>query len=147
MLPAISDFGSFVGGFVAAEGCFTGHGARRFRFSLGLGAGDSDLCRTLVIVLGVGSVYHTPRRRPHYDDEVQFVVQSTRALVDVIVPFMDEHLPTSHKRDQYLEWRARLLDHWEHHARRRARCSVAPCMSAAKAHGLCRHHLWRVRRE
>jgi hypothetical protein len=38
--------------------------------------------------------------------------------VEVVVPFMDEHLPPSHKRGQYLAWRAELVDYWEHRARR-----------------------------
>lgn len=97
--------------------------------------------------LGVGSVHRSPRRKPHYEDEVQFVVQSTRDLVEVVVPFMDAHLLPSYKRAQYEEWRARLIDDWEHRARRRATCTVAECALPAKAYGWCRHHLWVMRRQ
>src|SRR5262245_9938993 len=45
----------------------------------------------------------------HYDDEVQFTVQATRELVEVVVPFMDAHLPESYKREQYLEWRGAAI--------------------------------------
>ena len=118
MQPDTEGIAAFLGGFVAAEGCFTGSGDRHFRFSVGLGAEDRAMCTVLLIVLDVGGVSTSRRRRAHYDDEVQFWVQSIRDLVEVVVPFMDAHLPESHKRRQYLEWRARLLDHWEHRARR-----------------------------
>jgi hypothetical protein len=137
---------AFFAGFVAAEGCFTGSGSR-FRFAVGLGAVDAKVCFALRDILGVGSIACSPRRKPHYDDEVQFFVQSTRDLVEVVVPFMDAHLPPSYKREQYLEWRAKLLDHWEQRARRRKQCAEAGCFAPAKAHGWCRRHLWVHRRE
>jgi len=145
--PATEHLAEFVGGFVAAEGCFTGHGERRFRFSLGLGAVDAGMCEALHTVFGVGHLARSQRRKPHYDDEVQFVVSSVRELVDVVLPFMDAHLPPSYKRQQYLEWRARLLDYWEHRFRRRKRCIVDSCDAPAKAYGLCRRHLWQLRRQ
>ena len=145
--PATESLSNFVGGFVAAEGCFTGDGNRRFRFNVGLGASDGGMCELLRSVFGVGCLTRSPRRKPHYDDEVQFTVQATRDLVEVVVPFMDAHLPPSYKREQYLEWRARLLDYWEHRFRRRKRCIFEDCDAPARAHGLCRRHLWQVRRQ
>jgi hypothetical protein len=68
---------------------------RIFGFAVGLGAIDSGMCEMLHEFFGVGSVTRSPRRRAHYDDEIAFAVRSTRALVEVIVPFMDEHLPAS----------------------------------------------------
>lgn len=147
MQPATEQQRAFLGGFVAAEGCFTGDGDRRFRFNVGLGGTDLDMCHAFAQALEVGHVTRSLRRKAHYDDEVQFSVQSVRELVEVVVPFMDVYLPPSHKRAQYLEWRARLLDHWEHSARRRATCIVGDCDAPAKAHGLCRPHLWRYRRQ
>jgi hypothetical protein len=55
---------------------------------------------------------------------------------------MDEHLPDSHKRTQYLVWRAQLLDYWEHRARRRRPCTVAGCEQPQRAKGVCRHHYY-----
>lgn len=147
MPPGTDAAVEFIGGFVAAEGCFTTSGAGRFRFSVGLGATDSPMCGVIRAVLGVGYVNGSRRRAAHYDDEVQYSVQAARDLVEVVVPFMDAHLPASHKRAQYLAWRTRLLDHWEHHARRRATCMIEGCESPAKSYGLCRPHLWRYRRE
>jgi hypothetical protein len=60
---------------------------------------------------------------------------------------MDEHLPASYKRVQYLDWRARLFEYWEHDAKRVRPCSVEGCDAPRRAHGYCRHHLWELRRE
>ena len=147
MRPAPERLADFIGGFVAAEGCFTSDGDRRFRFNVGLGASDDGMCELLHLVLGVGTVRRWPRRRPHYDDEVQFTVQATRDLVEVVVPFIDVHLAPSYKQEQYLEWRARLIDYWKFRYRRRKQCSFDDCEQPAKAYELCRRHLWLVRRE
>jgi hypothetical protein len=105
------------------------------------------MCELMRDLFGVGIIVHSPRRKSHYDDEVQFTIQATRDLVEVVVPFMDVHLPPSHKRQQYLEWRAALLQYWEHGFRRRKTCVVDDCDVPAKAYGLCRRHLWQFRRE
>ncbi|HET7487611.1 MAG TPA: hypothetical protein VFJ85_06745 [Acidimicrobiales bacterium] len=116
----------FLPGFIAAEGCFTraradpGHHA----FSVGLGAVDAGSIEFLLAFLGVGFVSRSARRAAHYDDEITFQVRKLAHLVGVVVPFMDAHLPPSHKRTQYEAWRADLLDYWEHRARRRRPCSV-----------------------
>lgn len=100
---------------MAAEGCF-GRLAlptkSRFTFQVGLGAVDTSVCELLQAFFGIGRLVGYRRRKPHYDDEVTFVVTRLRDLVDVIVPFMDAHLPASHKRIQYEAWRAELLAYW-----------------------------------
>jgi hypothetical protein len=104
--------GPFLGGFVAAEGCFT-RTQRRFRFAICVAAADADTAGLFRTVLGVGRLHRFARRRAHYDDEAIFAVQRTRDLVEVVVPFMNAHLPRqSHKWLQYLSWREALLDHW-----------------------------------
>jgi LAGLIDADG endonuclease len=114
-----TEIACFLGGFVAAEGCFTRDpGGLRYRFSIGLGAVDEGTCAAFASFWGCGWVRRYRRRKAHYDDEVVFVVQSKRELVGVVVPFMDAHLPVSYKRTQYLAWRAELLDTWEHRSRR-----------------------------
>ena len=107
---------AWVGGFVAAEGSFCttitpSH--RRFLFQVGLGAVDGAVCQLLLELFGAGRIVTHRRRRPHFDDEVAFVVTRLGDLVDVVVPFMDAHLPPSHKRQQYEAWRAELLGYWE----------------------------------
>jgi hypothetical protein len=148
--PATDDLAAYAAGFVAAEGSFTQWSSptkRRFTFSVGLGAIDAGSCEMLHAFLGVGNITFSPRRKPHYDDEITFAIQSMRDHLAVTIPFMDAHLPESYKRQQYLEWRAALLDYWEHSAKRQRPCTVDGCEQARRAHGLCRHHLWTVRGE
>jgi hypothetical protein len=71
-----------------------------------------------------------------------YQARKVRDLVQVIVPFMDEYLPASYKRQQYEDWRTRLLDHWEQTARRRRPCRVEGCDAPSKGQRLCRHHYW-----
>ncbi|HSH61406.1 MAG TPA: hypothetical protein VK988_17540 [Acidimicrobiales bacterium] len=117
--PATEPLADFISGVVVGEGCFTKTGSPpKFTFSVGLGATDASTCSLLKSFLGVGFVVRSPRRKPHYDDEVAFQVRRSKALLTVIVPFMDEHLPPSYKRVQYEAWRAELVAYWDKRARR-----------------------------
>jgi hypothetical protein len=135
----VGDLAAYLGGFVAAEGTFL-HCFDQFAFAVGLGATDATSCETLAAWFGSGRLQRSPRRQPHYDDEVTFRVNRLTDLVEVIVPFMDEHLPPSYKRRQYEDWRAALLDYWEHRAKRQRTCTVDDCNMPRRARGLCRHH-------
>lgn len=128
--------------FVAAEGTFLASD-RRFAFAVGLGATDTPTCELLAGWFGVGTIQHSARRKPHYDDEVTFIVQRMRDLVEVVVPFMDEHLPPSYKRQQYEVWRAHLLDYWQSGTRRRRPCTIDGCDEPQRAKGVCRRHYYR----
>lgn len=140
MQPA-TDLADFVAGFVAAEGTFGVSGTpSSFTFAVALGAEDRESCATLRSYFGVGHVRAYRRREAHFDDEIVFVVRKLRDLVRVIVPFMDEHLPPSHKREQYVVWRTQLLDYWENRARRRRVCTVEGCDEPQRAKGVCRRH-------
>jgi hypothetical protein len=137
-----------LGGFVAAEGCFVNSGDPPvFRFVVGLGATDRSTCELFLDFLNLGRIRWYPRRKPHYDDEVVFVIASLRAHVDVTIPFMDDHLPTSYKREQYLAWRGQLLEYWERRAKRQRPCTFEGCEDPRRAHGLCRHHLWQLHQQ
>lgn len=138
-----SETASFLGGFVAAEGSFSFSGSpRSFTFAVGLGAADRGMCEIFRAFLGIGHLTEAPRRRPHYDDEVAFVVHALPDLVHVVVPFMDEHLPPSYKCIQYEAWRADLLDYWEHQAKRVRPCTMIGCEEPRRAKGLCRSHYY-----
>jgi LAGLIDADG endonuclease len=140
---AISAFAYFLAGFAAGEGCFSGtSNGNRFIFEVGLGASDRQMCELFRFLLGIGHLYDSPRRQADYDDESSFRTQALRELLDVVVPFMDAHLPPSYKRKQYLAWRERLLDYWEHRAKRVRPCTVEGCEKPRRAHGLCRQHLY-----
>jgi hypothetical protein len=141
--PRATDVADFLAGFVAAEGTLVRTG-RRFAFRVSLGATDRATCELLHRYLGVGTVATYPRRQPHHDDEATFRVQSLRDLVEVVVPFLDEHLPASYKREQYLAWRGELLAYWQERARRRRPCTVEGCGQPRRARGLCRRHYYAI---
>jgi len=141
--PDTDDRAAFLGGFVAAEGTFVETGdPPRFRFAVGLGRIDRAMCVSFAEYLDCGTICDAPRRKPHYDDESTFAVQSIRDHLRATIPFMDAHLPPSYKRKQYLAWRARLLDYWEYRGKRVRRCTVPGCDAPRRAHELCRHHLY-----
>lgn len=98
------------------------------------------MCNLLQEFLGVGRVRWYPRRRDHYDDEIVWVVRSLPELVEVVVPFLDEHLPASLKRTQVLAWRAELLAYRETDAKRPRQCTIDGCAQRRRAKGLCRRH-------
>jgi len=139
----MNEIAAWIAGFVVAEGTF-GRIIEppRFRFAVGLGAVDEATCIRLQVFFGVGSLVRSARRKAHYDDEVAFVVQSLSHLVNTIVPFMDDHLPPSYKRKQYIEWRERLVDYWENGAKRRRLCTEEGCDKPQRALGVCRHHYY-----
>lgn len=97
LLPATKELCRFLAGFHAGEGCFSGSAGNRFCLEVGLGSLDRGMCEGLQNFLEVGHVYDSPRRKDHYDDEVNYVVQSLQELIDVFVPFMDARLPPSYK--------------------------------------------------
>jgi hypothetical protein len=149
LLFTVDDQADFVGGFVAAEGCFTAArsiGKTQFAFRIALGSVDAEILGNINEYFGVGTLTHYPRRKAHFDDESNYAVSSLADLIDVIVPFMDSHLPASYKREQFLVWRDELLDYWETRAKRVRPCSVAGCALPRRAHGLCRRHLYAKRR-
>jgi hypothetical protein len=138
-----TDVADFAAGIVAAEGCFVVSGAPpTFTFVVGLGATDESLCVALQRFLGVGYLTRSPRRKLHYDDEVSFAVRALPDLVNVVVPFMDEHLAPSYKRAQYEAWRAKLFDYWSHDAKRVRPCTAEGCDRPRRAKGLCRRHYY-----
>jgi hypothetical protein len=141
----VTEFAQFVGGFVAGEGSFVVSGSPpTFTFGVGVSAADAALCTRMQQFFGCGTLVGFGRRKAHYDDEVRYQVRRLRDLVDVVVPFMDDHLPRSYKRTQYDAWRAALLDYWETKAKRRRRCQVPGCSEPARALSRCRHHYYEL---
>ena len=139
--PPVGELAPFLGGFFAGEG-YLRAGDRGFDCTVALGARDAGMCELFRDVLEVGRVRRYQRRAAHHDDVVVWVVRSPRELVEVVVPVLDEHLPASYKRQQYLAWRAELLDHWQHRARRRRPCTMHGCDRPRRAKGLCRRHYY-----
>ena len=139
----VTEIAAFIGGFVAAEGCFHPKPPKgSYSFTVSLGASDQEMIDLLHEFFGCRFTSWAQRRKPHYEDEVTFGVRMQRELVEVVIPFMDAHLPASYKREQYLVWRSELLDYWEHGMRRRRPCTVEGCEVLQRAKGLCRHHYY-----
>jgi hypothetical protein len=136
-----TDLADELAGFVAAEGSF-GRAGNGFVFAVTLARADEAMCHLLQDYLGCGRIRLYPRRQPHYDDEVVFVVRRLRDLVEVVVPFLDEHLRPCHKRTQYEPWREELLSYWHVKARRARTCTVEGCDQPRRAKGLCRRHYY-----
>jgi hypothetical protein len=144
-VPPATEFAHFLGGFVAGEGSFIVTGLPpTFTFAVGMSAADAALCEQMQEFFGCGSLVWFRRRKPHYDGEVRYQVRSLADLVYIVVPFMDDHLPPSHKRLQYETWRAALLDYWETKAKRRRPCTVPGCSQPARALGRCRRHYYEL---
>jgi hypothetical protein len=127
---------------MAPRACGSGSAPHRFAFAVSLGATDESMCDALRTFLGVGRVRTYPRCKKHYDDEVVFVVRRVRDLIEVVAPFLDEHLRPSFKRRQYDVWRTALVLHWETTARRVRGCSHEGCDEPRRARGLCRRHYY-----
>ncbi len=136
---------AFIAGFVVAEGSFVTSSTpskTRFFFAVSLGATDAPLCDDLQQFFGCGTIHSSPRRQPHYDDEVRFQIADRSDLLNRLIPFMDEHLPPSYKRLQYEAWREKLLHYREFEARRPRSCEVDGCDRTRRAKGLCRDHYY-----
>lgn len=121
-------------GFVAGEGTFVHTPPRRFRFAVSVSSCDAAMCLLAHDFLRVGSVTTSAPRRANHTEVVTFAVQSLVDLVEVVVPFMDEHLPPCHKRDQYLSWRKQLLRYWRTSARQPVRGPTA-VVTTMRPHG------------
>lgn len=138
-----TELAAYVGGFVAGEGCFVStEGGTRFAFAVGLSASDDVSCELLLAFFGVGHIHRSARRQAHQDDAACFTIGALPELIQVVVPFMDEHLPGSYKRLQYEAWRSELLEYWEHRAKRVRPCTVEGCQQPRRAKGLCRSHYY-----
>jgi hypothetical protein len=139
----VTELADAIGGFVAAEGCFVSSSERglpSFAFAVALGARDASACHLLHAYFGCGTVHAYPRRSPGFDDEVRFQVRRFADLRNVIVPFMDEHLPPSRKRDQFDAWREALLADAPRRSAPPRSCLVDGCTRPHRAKGLCNTH-------
>ena len=104
----VNDVADFLAGFVAAEGCFA-HSGARFRLAVALADDDVAGVELLRAFTGVGTICRSPPRSERTKGAVIWAVQSRVELLDVVVPWLDDHLAPCHKRQQYEAWRAALL--------------------------------------
>jgi hypothetical protein len=146
--------GYTLGGFVAGEGSFivtTGarlvDGSPRMRwvFDVSVARRDQHLLGALQALLGVGSVYERPARRPERQPISSFTVSSRKAHRERVIPFGEQFLLPCAKRRQFELWRDSLY-HYESvtPARTRSQCSIDGCDRLVRGRGLCRQHYYRA---
>jgi hypothetical protein len=146
--------GYTLGGFVAGEGSFivtTGarlvDGSPRMRwvFDVSVARRDQHLLVALQALLGVGSVYERPARRPERQPISSFTVSSRKAHRERVIPFGEQFLLPCAKRRQFKLWRDSLY-HYESvtPARTRSQCSIDGCDRLVRGRGLCRQHYYRA---
>lgn len=100
----------WVAGFVAGEGCFYWQRDTTkkeiFQFCVDVHKRDPIPLHTLTELFG-GEVLHFDSR----GDMIRYQITSLYLLAELIIPFMDKYLccVKSHKNEQYLEWRAVIV--------------------------------------
>jgi len=151
--------GSVLAGFVAGEGCFTStsagrdrvDGSRRTRFIFAVTVAERDL--TLLEAMrtflgGRGSIRRQDRGNPRWLPVVSYSISSRKAIREVVIPFCDEYLLPSAKRDQFDAWRARFDGYERAHPTQWGQgpssCSVIGCDRPVRGQGLCRSHYYRA---
>lgn len=155
--PSVDErVGFWLAGFVAGEGCFTivvmgepgPKQRRRFVFSVGVASRDAAVLEQLRAFLGRGSIHHRGQRRPTWQPESTFAINSLLSHERATIPFMDRYLLPSHKRVQYDAWKTALRAYaternvrW---GRGRSICSVEGCDLVVRGRGVCRHHYYRL---
>jgi hypothetical protein len=148
-----------LGGIVAGEGCFSvtrstpepridGSVRLRFVFSLTMATRDRDVVEALAHVVGVGSIRRIPPRQVSHLEQVCYTVNSRRAHFSATIPFMEQYLLPSAKRDQFERWRDALIEHERAHPSKYGKgpspCSEPGCEKPVRGRGLCRSHYYRA---
>ncbi len=149
--------GHFLGGLVAAEGCFSrsvvglrrdGSERGRYVFVMEMASVDTGLVELLHLALGVGSIHSVKARNPRWQSSVRFTVSSRRAHRDATVPFMQHFLPEGAKRQAFERWYRTLWDEELEHPSRwgcgPSPCSMDECSDPVRGQGLCRRHYYEL---
>jgi hypothetical protein len=149
--------GFVLAGVAAGEGSFSrarqapyadGSERTRFVFAVGMATHDRSVLEALRTFLDHGSIQDQPARRAHWAPLSTFQINSRLGHHRATIPFADTFLLASHKRDQYLEWRAAFLANEAAHPSRygkgRSPCSVEGCSLPVRGRGMCRRHYYRA---
>jgi hypothetical protein len=140
------------GTFVATRaGADRNDGSPRTRFVFKVSVADRDvlLLAALQIFLGGrGSIQTATPRNPRWQPIASYSVSSRKAIRDVLIPFCDEFLLYSAKREQYDDWRARFDAYERAHPTQWGKgpstCSKPGCDKPVRGRGLCRSHYYRA---
>lgn len=127
---------------------------RRWHTSIGLRLGvevaarDRPLLVSLQQLLGFGSISDRAPRRPGWQPTSCFRINSIRAHHAATIPFAEQYLLPSAKREQFLRWRDALLAYELERPTRwgngRSVCSEVNCDKPVRGRGLCRSHYYRA---
>jgi hypothetical protein len=146
-------------GFVAGEGSFyttragpdrnDGSPRTRFIFQLTIARHDRPLLQAMRAALGgVGSIQDIVQRRPNWLPLSTYRVSSRYQTRSVLIPFFDEYLVPSAKRDQFDRWRVEFENYERAHPTQWGKgpsiCSEPGCEKPVRGRGLCRSHYYRA---
>jgi hypothetical protein len=148
----------FLGGLVAGEGYFSiierndsfadGSPRLRFRFGISMARRDRPMLERLQTVLGAGTIRNQTPKNPKHLPTAALTIDSSRIHRAVTIPFFEQVLLPSKKRDQFLRWRDALLSYERNRPTRWGRgaapCTVEGCDKPVRGRGLCRSHYFRV---
>lgn len=153
-----SEMGSALAGMVAGEGCF--HIARRsltfsdgsprlrFVFSVSMASRDRPLLEALQCFLGCGCLNDAPPRQAHWQPTSTLCIASNKAHRAATIPFAEQFLFPSAKRQQFEHWRDALYayerDRPSRYGRGPSACTEEGCERPVRGRGLCRSHYYRV---
>jgi hypothetical protein len=151
--------GFTLGGFVAGEGWFSivdrrvpfvrdGSPRRRWVFGVSVADRDQPMLVALKSFLGCGTLRRAHRRRSHHLPIAIFEVHSSKLHHAAVIPFAEQFLLPSQKRDQFHRWRDALYEYEERrpsqYGRGRSTCSIPRCDKPVRGRGLCRTHYYRA---
>lgn len=156
LLPDLRPLGFMLGGFVAGEGSFSvtrklpalrdGSPRLSFVFSITVAARDEAMLELLRSFLGYGSIASRKVINPKWQPQVVYTVKSLIAHEMATIPFADEFLLPSSKRDQFYKWKESMKAYVDAHPPRRGRstCKVEGCEKLVRGRGLCRSHYYQA---
>jgi len=144
-----------LGGLVAAEGSFCtaktgkqyadGTPRLRFVFTVKMISADRPLLEALREFLGTGNLLDE-RQRGTWQPTSSFTINSFKRHHAATIPFAEQYLLPSQKRQQFEAWceSMRLYEQTHGVKQGRSRCSVENCTDFVRGRGLCRRHYYRA---
>jgi hypothetical protein len=120
----------------------------RFRFQVTVASRDRLLLEQLQSFLSFGSITDRRPGRPGHQPTSELRVSSFRAHREGTIPFAEQYLLPSAKRNQFDRWRADMEEYLEAHPARwglgPSPCSVPGCRKPVRGQGVCRSHYYRA---
>lgn len=150
--------GFVLAGFVAGEGSFydtragddrvDGSTRTRFVFQVTIAERDRQVLEALQTFLGnAGYIRDVAVRNERWLPLVTYRVHSRIGIRTKVIPFCDQFLLSSAKRDQYERWRDDFCAYEANHPTQWGRgpsiCYEPGCDRPVRGRGLCRSHYYR----